>query len=79
MENQNPMPKVFMPTRELAERWLVTPEILRYWRRRQTGPSYYKIVTKVLYKIEEIEEFEKSPAYKMVVDYRLKQDNLKRD
>jgi hypothetical protein len=79
MGSENPTPKVFLTPRELAARWLVPPTALRYWRLKGIELSYYKIETKILYKVSEIEAFEKSPAYQVVADYQLRRKKLKKD
>lgn len=45
-------------TAELARRWSLHPTTLRKWRRERYGPTPYKIGGKVLYKIDEVREFE---------------------
>ena len=44
----------------LAQRWLVHVNTLRYWRWNGTGPRFLKIGRRVLYRFEDIEQFEKN-------------------
>lgn len=53
------MSSVILTSKELGERWRVTTETLRYWRWNATGPIYVKINGCVLYRLEDIEQFEK--------------------
>lgn len=49
----------FLTSRELAERWRLTPKTLDKWRCAGKSPPYEKIGSRILYKISEIEEFER--------------------
>ncbi len=44
---------------ELAERWHVTPETLRFWRYNGKTPPYMKINGPILYRFGDILQFEK--------------------
>ncbi len=43
----------------LASRWNLTPKTLTQWRWNGKGPNFLKIGHRVLYRIEDIEQFEK--------------------
>jgi hypothetical protein len=43
---------------ELARRWAVSPRTLERWRWMKQGPSYLKIMGRVVYPLDDIEEFE---------------------
>lgn len=43
---------------ELAERWRMSPRTLERWRWLRQGPRYYKLHGRILYRIEDVEEFE---------------------
>lgn len=45
---------------ELAKRWRVSTETLRYWRWNGTGPDYIKLNGRILYYRDDIEQFEKA-------------------
>ena len=42
----------------LADRWLVSPRTLEQWRWQGKGPRYLKIGGRVVYRQQDIEEFE---------------------
>ena len=45
---------------ELAFRWRISPRTLERWRWSKTGPVYLKIGGRVIYRLEDIETFEKA-------------------
>ncbi|MBA3814583.1 MAG: helix-turn-helix domain-containing protein [Alphaproteobacteria bacterium] len=49
----------FFTSRELAERWKFTPETMKKWRCAGKGPHHHKMGGRILYSIEDIEQFEK--------------------
>ena len=42
----------------LAHRWRVSPRTLEGWRLRKQGPPYFKVGSKVLYRLKDVEAFE---------------------
>ena len=44
--------------RQLAERWNVAEATLERWRSAGIGPVYLKLQGRVLYRVEDIEEYE---------------------
>jgi|TARA_R110000796_G_C14227370_1_gene395465 hypothetical protein len=48
----------FIDTKELAKRWGRSSRTLENWRGKQVGPTYYKIEGKILYDIEDVQNFE---------------------
>ncbi len=42
----------------LAERWSITKTTLSQWRWNGRGPKYLKLGRRVMYRIQDIEEFE---------------------
>tara|TARA_R100000664_G_scaffold1197_1_gene3179 strand:+ start:185 stop:412 length:228 start_codon:yes stop_codon:yes gene_type:complete len=52
----------FITTAELAKRWRKSHRTLENWRVEGYGPSYSKIGGTVLYKIRDIEDFEKESS-----------------
>ena len=57
---------------ELAFRWCISPRTLERWRWSKTGPVYLKIGGRVIYRLEDIEAFEKAyirPAVAMAVPH----------
>lgn len=51
-----------LTTQQLAERWSMSVGTLQNWRLKAKGPSYIKLgegrATKVLYRLDDIVEFE---------------------
>jgi predicted site-specific integrase-resolvase len=46
--------------RELAERWQVSEACLERWRTEGRGPVYMKLIGRVVYRLEDIEAFERA-------------------
>lgn len=44
---------------DLARRWRVSPRTLERWRYVQIGPLYLKIGGRVVYRLADIEEYER--------------------
>lgn len=44
---------------ELAARWNISPRTLERWRWTGDGPGYIKIGGRVVYPLEDVEEFER--------------------
>ncbi len=55
------MSKEFLTINELVDRWggIVAPQTLAGWRSKKYGPKYTKIGKQILYKITDIEKWEK--------------------
>ena len=53
---------------ELGERWRVSPETLRYWRYNAKSPIYLKLNGSILYRIEDILQFEKEHLRRHTAD-----------
>lgn len=47
-----------LSTRELAERWSISPRTLERWRWAGEGPRFLKLGGRVVYRIADIEAFE---------------------
>ena len=45
---------------ELAFRWRISPRTLERWRWSKTGPVFLKIGGRVIYRLEDIEAFERA-------------------
>lgn len=43
---------------ELAKRWRVSPRTLQSWRWKGHGPTYLRVCGRILYRIQDIVEFE---------------------
>lgn len=54
------MEKRNLSANELSVRWSVTVKTLRQWRWSGKGPPFFKIGGRALYRLEEIEDFEKA-------------------
>jgi len=42
----------------LAARWLISPRTLEQWRWQGKGPKYLKIGGRVVYRLQDVEQFE---------------------
>jgi hypothetical protein len=53
--------EVLLNQKELVDRWrnVVTPKTLANWRWGGVGPEFIKVGTRVLYRLEDVEKFEK--------------------
>lgn len=47
---------------QLARRWSLSPRTLERWRWLKEGPPYLKIGGRVVYRIEDVEAFERARA-----------------
>jgi|TARA_R110002124_G_scaffold81491_1_gene214850 hypothetical protein len=52
-------PPVFFNQHELSLRWSISGRTLERWRYERSGPNYVRIGGRVLYRISEIEEYER--------------------
>jgi hypothetical protein len=52
---------------ELAFRWRISPRTLERWRWSKAGPVFLKIGGRVIYRLEDIEAFEKASIRPAVV------------
>lgn len=54
---------MILTSKELAERWKMTDQILRQWRTQNKGPKYFKLgegkKASVRYHLEDVEAWEK--------------------
>lgn len=44
---------------QLARRWSLSPRTLERWRWREQGPAYLKVGGRVVYRLEDVEAFER--------------------
>lgn len=54
------MQEKHLSQQQVADRWSVSPRTLEKWRWDKIGPRYLKIGNRVVYRIADIEEYEKS-------------------
>lgn len=54
--------------KQLGKRWHVSTETLRYWRWNATGPVYIKFNGCVLYRLDDIDQFEKAHLRRHTAD-----------
>ena len=52
----------------LAKRWHISTETLRYWRWNATGPVYIKFNGCVLYRLDDIDQFEQAHLRRHTAD-----------
>ncbi len=53
----------FLTPNLLAKRWSLKPSTLKQWRWNGKGPAYVKIGRQVLYRYQDIENFEEKHIY----------------
>lgn len=53
----------FLRQRAVAKRWNLSERTIERWRWLGTGPIYYKIGGRVVYRLEDIIAFENSRAF----------------
>jgi hypothetical protein len=49
---------------QLSRRWSISPRTLERWRWLRAGPQYLKIGGRVVYRLEDVEAFEKSQLHR---------------
>jgi hypothetical protein len=49
----------FIDQKQLARRWAMSPRTLERWRWLRQGPVYFKLGGKVVYRLADIESFER--------------------
>lgn len=49
---------------QLARRWSLSPRTLERWRWRDQGPAYLKVGGRVVYRLTDIEAFERDVAHR---------------
>ena len=49
---------------QLARRWTLSPRTLERWRWRDQGPAYLKVGGRVVYRLTDIEAFERDAAHR---------------
>ena len=59
--------------RQLSRRWGVQPKTLQNWRSCSAGPAYIKIGGRVLYRLEDIEQYEKDHYHRVSMTQRSQQ------
>ena len=55
---------------QLARRWSLSPRTLERWRWRDQGPTYLKVGGRVLYRLEDIEAFERDSVRQPAATHR---------
>jgi hypothetical protein len=53
------MPINHLSQLDLARRWAISPRTLERWRWTGEGPRYIKLVGRIVYRLEDVEAFEK--------------------
>lgn len=54
-----------LTTEELSKRWSIAPGTLSNWRSQGSGPKYAKLGRRVVYRLKDVENFEKKHLVKM--------------
>jgi len=49
----------FIDQKQLARRWAMSPRTLERWRWLRQGPVYFKLGGKVVYRLADVESFER--------------------
>lgn len=57
------MDEIFLTSDQLGKRWMIRTETLSQWRWNGKGPLFIKIGRRVLYRLIDIEAFEKEKIY----------------
>ncbi len=55
----NDRPIIHLNQVQLARRWSLSPRTLERWRWRERGPAYLKVGGRVVYRLEDVEAFER--------------------
>ena len=50
---------------QLARRWGVTPKTLQNWRYKGKGPAYLKICGHIVYRQDDVEQFETNNYHRL--------------
>lgn len=53
------MSAIRLNQQQVAERWGLSPKTLERWRVLGIGPCYLKLCGKIVYRLEDIEDFER--------------------
>ena len=72
------MNDILLTPQDLAKRWNLEPNTLGQWRWNGRGPKYLKINRSILYRLEDVEEFEKQKvrhSTSQILDEKLKQES----
>jgi hypothetical protein len=48
---------------QLSRRWCISPRTLERWRWLRQGPNYLKVGGRVVYRLDDIEEYERRHVY----------------
>lgn len=54
------MENVYLNQYELSKRWKISPRTLERWRWLRFGPAYTKVGGRVIYRVDDIEAYERS-------------------
>lgn len=57
------MSRIYLTPTELAERLRLSRNTLAVWRNKGIGPRYLKINKKILYNVEDVEDFENKSMF----------------
>ncbi|MGN7612741.1 helix-turn-helix domain-containing protein [Magnetococcales bacterium HHB-1] len=60
---------------QLSQRWNVTQKTLANWRWKKRGPPYIKIEGRILYRLDDIEQFEISNQCLTSISHKGEQKN----
>jgi hypothetical protein len=54
------MEKLFLTSKELADRWRLSDQTLANWRHARKGPQFVRVGNRVLYPIKVIQDYKKT-------------------
>lgn len=66
-ENIEQLPKLYLSTQQLADRWGFSPNAVSTWRKRNKGPKFLKKgYRSIVYLLSDIEQFEReNPGFRL--------------
>ena len=63
------MTKTHITQAELARRWSISPRTLERWRWTGEGPRFVKLGGRVVYRLEDVEEYEREQIRASTTDH----------
>lgn len=60
---------------ELSSRWTIGTKTLSQWRWSGKGPQFLKLGKRIMYRMQDVENFEKESLFKSTVQYGREERN----